>query len=389
MALQQPLFLPPPPSALPTPPNLFSLGDSYSAGIGAHCGWVIDRFDPRQECLRCVGSFAWQVANLTGTNNTNVYHIACTGSNTHDMTHRSADKNRTSQIDFMKNVTDQVDWGTLTIGGNDVGFGSIVANCIAFNGASCDRDLNFTEIAITDRKMITRLAKTYMAVLNAATAPNFTLIVPGYSQFFNANTKDCDAQYLFYGRYLTRELRARVNQMVVGFNLVIQIAIATVQLHLVFTNSLKTIYYEDWDSLFEGHRFCEEKPKTWADSWFFTIEGPDTLPNDTVVVSAAEEARHAERKSMLSCNELDRQDYTRQVACNMARQEGFNTDGSGRTEVFAYPWWVMKIMHPKSIAHHALARKIYEKWTKGEYFLENDEVKLKLARDYAVPFQYN
>lgn len=386
MALQIPLNIPPQTWSLPSPSNLFSLGDSYSAGIGANCGWVTDAFDPYLECLRCLGSYVYQIANLTSSpphyNSTHVYHIACTASSTHDITHRSADKNRTSQVDLMKNVTEPAGWGTLTIGGNDVGFGSIVANCIAFNKPSCDKDLNFTEIAITDRKVVKRLAKTYLAVLNAATADNFTLIVPGYAQFFNAITKECDAQYLFFGRYLTRELRHRVNQMVLGFNLIIRVAVASVQLHLVFSNSRKSIYYEDWDGLFEGHRFCEPLPKTWADSWFFTIDGPDTLPNGTLVAATrgSSRIRHGDTASL--CEDALEISYEQQMACNIALHER-ETSGND-VGIEAYPWWAMKIMHPKTVAHHRLAKRIYRKWKDGEYFLSASDPIIKEAIDSGI-----
>jgi hypothetical protein len=283
MLPQYPLSVPTPP-ALPSPPSFFALGDSYSAGIGANCGWITDGFDKSLECLRCTGAFPHQVlrfANITGME---THHISCTGSPIHDITHES-ETNRTAQIDLMKSVPSDAGWGTLTVGGNDVGFAAIVANCIAFNKASCDKDMNFTEDAIANPKLIKKLSKTYLSVLETANSSDFTLIVPGYAQFFNARTKECDAQYLFFGRYLTKELRARVNNMVAGLNVIIQVAIAVVQLHLVFKNSMKAIYYEDWDEMFEGHRFCEQKPKTWADAWFFTIDGPDTLPNGTFMSS--------------------------------------------------------------------------------------------------------
>lgn len=366
MLPQQAISLPTQILSIPTPLSFFSLGDSYSAGIGADCGWITDAFDPNLECFRCIGAFPYQFANLTGNNDTEVFHIACTGSSTRDMTH-SSDTNRTSQLELMRSVASDAGLGTLTIGGNDVGFGSIVANCIAFDRPSCDGDLNFTEAAIADKKILSTIAKTYLAVLDTATAPNFTLVVPGYAQFFNAETKECDVQYLLYGRYLTRSFRARVNEMVVRLNLVIQMAVAMVQLHLVFRNSPKSIYYEDWDGLFDGHRFCEPLPKTWVDSWFFTIRGADTLPNGTVFTSDYEGPEYLKRSKRLKCNRDIGQDLGIQIACNMALRDG--VAGTGDVYVEAYPWWAMKVMHPKTIGHHALAVVIFDKWTNGEYFL--------------------
>jgi hypothetical protein len=35
--------------------NFYAFGDSYSAGIGANCGWVKDEFDLKGACLKCDG----------------------------------------------------------------------------------------------------------------------------------------------------------------------------------------------------------------------------------------------------------------------------------------------------------------------------------------------
>lgn len=138
--------------AISPPPSLFALGDSYTAGIGASCGWIVDEFDTTGACLRCNGSFAHQIAVLTTTHTVSkpeVYNLACTGALINDILYPDLN-NRTSQIDLMKSKRGMGEWGTLTIGGNDVGFGSVVANCIAYNTASCEADLNSTENAIAD-----------------------------------------------------------------------------------------------------------------------------------------------------------------------------------------------------------------------------------------------
>jgi hypothetical protein len=45
--------------------NFYAFGDSYSAGIGANCGWVKDEFDLKGACLkwfvfgfRCIGGWS-------------------------------------------------------------------------------------------------------------------------------------------------------------------------------------------------------------------------------------------------------------------------------------------------------------------------------------------
>jgi len=62
--------------------------------------------------------------------------------------------------------------------------------------------------------------------------------------------------------------------------------------------------------------------------------------------------------------------YEMQIACNIAWHEKLN---GGEAYVEMYPWWAMKIMHPKTIAHHALAERIYKKWVEGDYFLVKND----------------
>ena len=42
-------------SHFPALKNFYAFGDSYSAGIGANCGWIKDEFDLKGACLKCDG----------------------------------------------------------------------------------------------------------------------------------------------------------------------------------------------------------------------------------------------------------------------------------------------------------------------------------------------
>ena len=238
----------------PSFPSFFALGDSFSAGIGASCGWIKDEFDAKGTCLKCNGSYPYQIIEVANTSNAfsdnmEVYHLGCTGAAMNDVINTGWN-NRTSQIDLMKPKAGKGGWGTLSIGGNDVGFANIVANCIMFDRPSCDADMNFTETLISDPSLVGQFTTTYWKVLDTALQHDFRLIVTSYAQFFNAETAICDNRYIFYGRYLTREFRTRVNKMVADLNLLIQIAVSIVELQLVFGGSQKGIFFEDWDSLF-------------------------------------------------------------------------------------------------------------------------------------------
>lgn len=355
----------------PSPRNFYALGDSFSAGIGANCGWIKDEFDSKGACLKCDGGYPYQIIEVANTSDTmEVYHLGCTGASMNDIVNIGWN-NRTSQLELMEPKAGEGGWGTLSVGGNDVGFANIVANCIMFDRPSCDADMNFTETLISDPRLLERFTTTYLKVLGTAHHPDFRLIVPSYAQFFNAETEICDNQYIFYGRYLTQEFRTRINRMVSNLNLLIQIAVSVVQLQLVFANSRKGIYFEDWDSLFLGHRFCEEIPG-WKAPWFFTINGEDILPNKTVVSAfkdpPGEEPLFNLTTFASSCDAQDPGNLTAQMLCDWAHNLAEGRKPNGNVSTLVYPWWITKTLHPKSIAHWELAKMIYRKWENGDYF---------------------
>jgi hypothetical protein len=359
----------------PSLPSFFALGDSFSAGIGANCGWIKDEFDATGACLKCDGGYPYQIVEVANTSTVSdsmeVYHLGCTGASMKDVVNIGWN-NRTSQLELMRSKAGQAGWGTLSIGGNDVGFANIVANCIMFDRPSCDADMNFTENLISDPGLLGQFTTTYLKVLGTAHHHNFKLIVPSYAEFFNAETEHCDNKYIFYGRYLTQEFRTRINKMVSDLNLLIQIAVSIVQLQLVFGDSRKGIYFEDWNSLFEGHRFCEEPPKGWVDAWFFTINGEDILPNKTTISSWKDPPRGETPVNLTSlassCDAEGLSNLTAQLLCDWAHNLAEGREPNGDFSSVVYPWWITKTLHPKSIAHWELAKTIHEKWVNGDYF---------------------
>jgi hypothetical protein len=354
-------------------PAFYALGDSFSSGIGANCGWIKDEFDADGDCFKCNGAYPYQIvesAQASDNFSIIVHHLGCSGASMNDIDHRDW-KNRSSQIDLMESKSGQGGWGTLSIGGNDVGFASIVSNCIMFDKPSCDADMNNTEDLISNSSLLSDLNSTYLTILDSAATSDFTLIVPGYAQLFNATTSICNNQYFFYGRYLTKEFRARINTMIVALNLIIQRAVQEAQRHLVNVNSRKRIFYEDWDHFFSGHRFCEPAPKTWADAWFFTIYGSDILPNGTVVstTSGAPSNEFLVDVNLLarSCASENQTNLTAQMLCDWALNLAKGIEPNEDVSTLVYPGWITKTMHPKSIAHWKLGKMIYHNWRVGKY----------------------
>ena len=81
----------------PTPKNFYALGDSYSAGIGANCGWVKDDFDLKGACLKCDGGYPYQIIEVANASSCmEVYHVGCTGASMADIL-ETGWNNRTSQ----------------------------------------------------------------------------------------------------------------------------------------------------------------------------------------------------------------------------------------------------------------------------------------------------
>ena len=99
------------------------LGDSYSAGNGAG-GYLDACFRTPQSAGR---RYAAQVHAV-------VVDVSCSGAVVADLTH-ARDGSHPAQVDAVDRTADVV---VLTIGGNDVGFGSIVLQCFLFGTGTAD-----------------------------------------------------------------------------------------------------------------------------------------------------------------------------------------------------------------------------------------------------------
>jgi hypothetical protein len=100
-----------------------------------------------------------------------------------------------------------------------------------------------------------------------ALQPNARLLITGYAKFFNQETEHCS--HVSFSKtnldnLLTRSLRAKLNDLIGRLNDVIEAAAQAYGAE-----------YVDIDSLFAGHRFCEdgvlEPALNRKDTWFFGI----------------------------------------------------------------------------------------------------------------------
>lgn len=193
-----------------------ALGDSFSAGTGTRAS--------TDSCYRSPYGYPALIAQSQGLN---LDYQACSGAVTADVLN--------NQVGALSAETDLV---TMTIGGNDVGFASVITEC-ALPGWLSD-----CEGAIAGGRAIlqNQLPGRYDAVLGAIAegAPNADVRISGYPHLFNG--EDCNLATFFSGSEMaqlnaaTDELDALVEQKATAAG---------------FT-------YVDPRAAFDGHAVCDD-----------------------------------------------------------------------------------------------------------------------------------
>jgi lysophospholipase L1-like esterase len=144
-----------------------ALGDSYAAGQGA--GPYLD------DCFRSGNSYA-ELAD--GTKEVKlVTNAACSGRTTQDVVN--------TQLSTLNKSTELV---TITAGGNNIGFGDIIASCGAAlveptAGPACDAATSFAVSRIQSGELTSDI-KTMIQRVKAA-APNAKIVVTGYPNLYD------------------------------------------------------------------------------------------------------------------------------------------------------------------------------------------------------------
>ncbi|SDZ09081.1 Lysophospholipase L1 [Micromonospora pattaloongensis] len=144
-----------------------ALGDSYSSGTGA------PPYDS-SGCERSQRAYAplWASANAV----TSFRFVACSGAVTADV--------RNNQVSALDTSVNRV---TITIGGNDAGFASVLTTCQLGSDSACATAVNNGK-AFASNQLPARLDQTYAAIRSRA--PSARLIVLGYPRIFEL-TSSC------------------------------------------------------------------------------------------------------------------------------------------------------------------------------------------------------
>lgn len=151
------------PAVAATAVNYVALGDSYSSGVGTD-----DYISDGSSCDRSPEGYPglWASAH----NPASFDLAACSGAKTTDVL--------SSQLGGLSDSTTLV---TITIGGNDAGFSTVLEDCILDNDSGCENELSSAE-SFAQTTLPGLLDKVYQAI--QTDAPNATVIVLGYPRFY-------------------------------------------------------------------------------------------------------------------------------------------------------------------------------------------------------------
>lgn len=146
------------------PVNYVALGDSYSSGVGAG-----DYISSSGSCERSTEAYPEQWADTNSP--ASFVSVACSGATTADVL--------ASQVSALSTGTTLV---SITIGGNDAGFSSVMETCVLLPTSSCLSAVKTAEAFIADQ-LPARLDATLQAI--AADAPNARVVVLGYPDLYD------------------------------------------------------------------------------------------------------------------------------------------------------------------------------------------------------------
>jgi lysophospholipase L1-like esterase len=141
--------------------NYVAMGDSYASGTGTR-----EYYDTA--CQRSNHAYAKQLAARDGLN---LAHVACSGARIPDV--------RANQLGALSPATNLV---TISIGGNDAGFSSVITQCAKPFPFTCTGDINNARNFVTST-LPGQLDALYTEI--ATRAPNAQVIVVGYPRLFN------------------------------------------------------------------------------------------------------------------------------------------------------------------------------------------------------------
>jgi len=158
-----------------------ALGDSYASGVGTRT-----YHSDGSGCLRSPAAYPVLDAARLGAQ---LSFAACSGARTSDVLNTQL-----TQLDA------DTEWVTITVGGNDAGFSSVLTECAQpWWSSNCDAAIDKARTFIRGT-LPARLDQVYAAVRQGA--PTARAVVVGYPRLFNG--EDCNAGTWFSPTEMTR-----------------------------------------------------------------------------------------------------------------------------------------------------------------------------------------
>ncbi|MFF9476982.1 SGNH/GDSL hydrolase family protein [Streptomyces roseolus] len=203
-----------------------ALGDSYSAGGGSSSTYLND-------CNQSVNSHPYLYAQLTAPDT--FAFQACGAAKSADV----LDK----QLTPLNGTTTLV---SMTIGGNDIGLGTVMATCLFGTDNAC-LDAIATAETTAHAELPGKLGTLYDAIRTRA--PQARVVILGYPRFYNLDVPFCPG--------ISATKRTALNNGADTLNSVIRDEVAQ---HSGFV-------YEDVADRFAGHQLCDSSPWLHALNW--------------------------------------------------------------------------------------------------------------------------
>ena len=143
-----------------------ALGDSYSSGLGAG-----SYLSSSGSCDRSTSAYPEQWSDARSP--ASFVSVACSGATTADVID--------SQVSALGASTTLV---SITIGGNDAGFSSVMETCVLASTSSCLNAVSTAEAFITSPGGLPASLDTTLRTIRAD-APNATIVVLGYPDLYD------------------------------------------------------------------------------------------------------------------------------------------------------------------------------------------------------------
>jgi len=150
--------------------NYVALGDSYSSGVGAGSYTASSG-----SCDRSTKAFSQLWANAHAP--ASYRSVACSGATTADVTNNQ-----------LAALTSNTTLASITIGGNDVGFATVLEDCVLYGTTTCVREVNAAE-SQARAILPSRLDTLYSAIRGRS--PAARVVVLSYPRFYDTSVWFC------------------------------------------------------------------------------------------------------------------------------------------------------------------------------------------------------